>query len=339
VGDLAVTQEQHGDEEMVVAYDARSGHVRWRHADRARYATVIAGTGPRATPTIRGGHVFTMGATGVLNALRLENGERLWSRRVLEENGSSNLEWGTSGSPLVDGDRVIVNAGGPEGRSLVAYGASTGEPLWTAGHARQSYSSATLATLAGRRQILILNGASVAGHDAETGALLWEQPWPGTQPNVPQPLPLPDDRVLFSAGYGVGSKLYEIGGAPDGRLSARLVWESPRLKAKFTNVFFHGGFVYGLDDGVFACLDPRDGQRRWRSGRYGHGQAILVGGLFLVQAEDGEVVLIEPSPEGLKELARFTAFDSKTWNPPALAGNRLYVRNDREAAVFELPVD
>jgi outer membrane protein assembly factor BamB len=338
-GDVAITQEQHGEDEQVVAYDASSGRVRWRQSDRARYDTVIAGVGPRATPTIRDGRVFTMGATGILNALRLANGERLWSHRVLEENGSSNPDWGTSGSPLVDGDQVVVSAGGKEGRSLVAYRADTGERLWATGHDKQSFSSATIATLAGRRQILIFNGESLAGHDVSTGALLWERPWPGEQPNVAQPLPLAGDRVLFSAGYGVGSKLYQIGAATDGSLSASLVWESPRLKAKFTNVFFHEGFVYGLDDGVFTCLDPKDGQRKWRDGRYGHGQAILVGGLFLIQTEEGEVVLVEPSPGGLKELTRFTDFEGKTWNPPALAGNRLYVRTDREAAAFELPVE
>jgi outer membrane protein assembly factor BamB len=338
-GDVLVTQEQEGDEELVVAYDASSGRRLWRHSNRARYDTVVAGVGPRATPTIRDGRVFTMGATGILNALRLETGERLWSHRVLEENGSSNLSWGTSGSPLLDRDRVVVSAGGRDGRSLVAYRADSGEPLWAAGHDQQSYSSPTLATLAGRRQIVVFNGGSVAGHDAATGALLWEQPWPAEQPNVAQPLPLPGNRVLFSAGYGVGSKLYEVAAKPDGALSANLVWESPRLKAKFANMFFHDGFVYGLDDGVFTCLDPRDGQRKWRDGRYGHGQAILVGGLFLIQTEEGEVVLVEPSPERLVELSRFTAFGGKTWNPPALAGNRLYLRTDREAAAFELAVE
>jgi outer membrane protein assembly factor BamB len=339
VGDVAVTQEQHGEDEQVVAYDARSGRVLWRHSDKARYDTVIAGVGPRATPTIRDGRVFAMGATGILNALRLDTGERLWSRRVLEENGSSNLTWGTSGSPLLDGDRVVVSPGGREGRSLVAYRTDTGEPLWAAGHDQQAYSSATIATVAGRRQILIFNGPSVAGHDAATGALLWEQPWPKEQPNVAQPLPLEGGRVLFSAGYGVGSKLYAIAVALDESFAATLVWESPRLKSKFANMFVHEGFVYGFDDGVFSCLDPKDGQRKWRAGRYGHGQAVLVGGLFLIQTEEGEVVLVEPNPEGLKEVTRFTALDAKTWNPPALAGNRLYVRNDREAAAFELPLE
>jgi outer membrane protein assembly factor BamB len=338
VGNLAVTQEQHGDEEQVVAYDARSGKPLWRHSDPARYDTVIAGVGPRATPTIREGRVFSVGATGILNALRLEDGARLWSRRVLEENGSKNLSWGTSTSPLVDEDRVVVSAGGREGHSLVAYQAATGAPLWTAGHDRQSYSSATIATLAGRRQLLVFNGGSVGGHDATTGAPLWEQPWPSQQPNVAQPLPVGGDRVLFSAGYGVGSKLYALTAAADGSVASNLVWESPRLKAKFANVFLHEGFLYGFDDGVFTCLDPKDGQRRWRAGRYGHGQAILVGGLFLIQAEEGELVLVDPSPDGLKELTRFTDFDGKTWNPPALAGNRLYVRTDREAAAFELPL-
>jgi outer membrane protein assembly factor BamB len=338
-GGVAVTQEQHGDDEQVVAYDARSGRVRWRHSDRARYDTVVAGIGPRATPTIGDGRVFTMGATGILNALRLANGERLWSHRVLEENGSSILSWGTSGSPLLEGGRVVVSAGGKDGRSLVAYRADTGEPVWAAGHDQQSYSSATVATFAGRRQILIFNGGSVAGHDASTGTLLWEQPWPAEQPNVAQPLPVSGNRVLFSAGYGVGSKLYEIGATTGGALSATLVWESPRLKAKFANMFLHEGFVYGLDDGVFTCLDPKDGQRKWRDGRYGHGQALLVGGLFLIQSEEGELVLVDPSPEGLKELTRFTDFEGKTWNPPALAGNLLYVRTDREAAAFEMPLE
>jgi len=338
-GRTAVTQEQNGDDEEVVAYDAATGRVLWRHAEKARYETVIAGIGPRATPTIREGRVFAMGATGILTALRLDTGERLWSRRVLDENGGQNPSWGTSGSPLVDGDLVVVSAGGREGRSLVAYKAATGEVAWAAGHDKQSYSSPTLLTLSGRRQLVVFNQGSVAAHDPATGALLWEHPFPADQPNVAQPLPLPGDQVLLSAGYGVGSKLYRIEPDPGGAMSARLVWETPRLKSKFANLVSHEGYVYGLDDGVLVCLDPADGQRKWRSGRYGHGQAILVAGLLLVQAEDGEVVLVEPRPDALRELTRFTAFDGKTWNPPAVAGSRLYVRTDREAAAFELPTE
>jgi outer membrane protein assembly factor BamB len=101
----------------------------------------------------------------------------------------------------------------------------------------------------------------------------------------------------------------------------------------------HGQHVYGLDDGVLTCIDPASGDRVWKDGRYGHGQLILAGGLLLVQTEEGEIVLIDPSPEGLRELTRFGALSGKTWNAPALAGSLLLVRNDQEAAAYELPTE
>ena len=120
---------------------------------------------------------------------------------------------------------------------------------------------------------------------------------------------------------------------------AELLWETPRLKSKFANLALHDGFVYGLDDGVLTCLDPADGSRRWKGGRYGHGNLMLVGDLLLVQSERGEMVLIEATPEEHRELGRFMALEGKAWNPFALAGDRLLVRNDAEAALWQLPLD
>jgi outer membrane protein assembly factor BamB len=334
---LAVTQEQRGNDELVVAYALETGRPVWSHADQTRYDTVIAGVGPRATPTIAGGRVFAVGATGILNALDLKTGRLLWSRPFVTENEGNRPEWGRSGSPLVRDGRVIVSAGGKDGRSLVAYDAATGEKVWGGGHDRSAFASPALLTLAGRRQVVIFNQASVAGHDPQTGALLWEHPFPGEQPNVAQPLPLPGDRLLLSAGYGVGSKVIALAAGEGGTLAGTLVWETPRLKSKFANLVLHDGFVYGLDDGVLTCLDPATGERRWKGGRYGHGQLLLVGGLLLVQTEEGELVLIEPSPEGHRELAKASVLEGKTWNPPALVGHRLLARNDREAALYELP--
>ena len=337
-GGIAVTQEQRGAEERVVAYELRSGKPLWSHADAARYETVIAGTGPRATPAIAGGRVYAMGALGILNALDLASGRRLWSRDVPKETRASLPDWGRSCSPLVLDGRVIVIAGGPDGHRLVAYDAESGALVWAAGEGAASYSSPTLVTLAGRPQLVVLNTASVSGHDPATGALLWEQPFPNQQPNVALPVRLDGDRLMVSAGYGVGSKAYRVSEA-DGTLKATLEWESPRLKSKFANLIVHEGYVYGLDDGVLTCLDPTSGERRWKSGRHGHGQLLLVAGLLLVQTEEGELVLVEPSPEAYRELGRFEALDGKTWNPPALAGSLLLVRNDREAAAYELPVE
>jgi outer membrane protein assembly factor BamB len=331
---LAVTQEQRGEHEMVVAYALADGAPRWAHGDKAHFESTVAGEGPRATPTISRGRVFTLGSTGILNALDLRTGKLLWQRHVGTDNDSAEPDWGRSSSPLAVDDLVIVSVGGTNGRSLVAYDRESGKPMWHGGDDRPSYSSPQLATLAGVRQVLIMNRSTISSHDPATGRVLWEHDWP-RQDSVAQPIVISDNRVLFSAGYGIGSRLLEIAGA-DGALGATLVWESTRLKAKFANLVLHDGYVYGLDDGVLVCLDPADGARKWKAGRYGHGQVILAGELLLVQTEDGELVLVEPRPDAHRELARLPMFMQKTWNPPALAGRFLLVRNDVEAALFEL---
>ena len=150
---------------------------------------------------------------------------------------------------------------------------------------------------------------------------------------------LPGDRVFVSSGYGIGCKLFQIERNGQNDLQASLIWETPRLKAKFTNVVHLDGYIYGLDDGVLVCLDLGNGQRKWKRGRYGHGQVILAGDLLLVQAESGDVALVKVDPEAFKEVARFPALEDKTWNNPVLAGPYLLVRNDREAVCYELALE
>jgi outer membrane protein assembly factor BamB len=332
---LAVTQEQRGSREMVVAYNLSDGAPKWSHADEAHFESTVAGEGPRATPTISSGRVFTLGSTGLLNCLDLETGKTIWRRDIAADNQSPQPDFGRSSSPLVVDDLVVISAGGSSGRSLVAYRRDTGEPAWHAGDDVASYSSPVLTTLDGVRQIVVLNQSSVAGHDPATGRVLWNHDWPRTAPTVAIPLVLSENRVLLSAGYGVGSRLLQISRDGDD-VKESLIWESTRLKAKFTNPVLFDGFVYGLDDGVLVCLDPSNGERRWKSGRYGHGQTVLIGNRLLVQTEDGDIVLVEPSPDAHREIARFTAFAQKTWNPPAVAGRFLLVRTDTEAACYEL---
>ena len=348
VGSLAITQEQRGEYEMVVCYDLKSGREQWSHSDHDRYEATPAGVGPRATPTIVENRVYTLGATGLLNCLDLGTGERIWSEDILYDNDAELASWGMSGSPLVLGDLVVVSAGGPEDKSLVAYHKDTGERIWRGGSSPAGYSSPLITTLAGVPQILIFNYGSVAAHNPNGGEVLWQQPWPNSTECVSQPVPLPEDRLFVSSGYGIGCKLFKIARAEDNQLKATLVWETPRLKAKFTNVIHRDGYIYGLDDGVLVCLDLADGQRKWKRGRYGHGQIVLVDGpdrirdqsdLLLVSAESGDVLLVEVNPNESKELARFPALASKTWNNPALAGQYLLVRNDREAACYELPLE
>ena len=354
VGSSAVTQEQRGEYEMVVCYDLMSGQERWSHSDHDRYEVVPAGVGPRATPTIVGDRVYTLGATGILNCLDFATGERVWSEDILYDNDAELASWGISGSPLVLDDLVVVSAGGKGGKSLVAYHKDTGERVWRSGSSPAGYSSPLITTLADVPQILIFNYGSVVAHDPDGGQILWQHPWPTGTECISQPLPLPDDRLFVSSGYGIGCKLFQIAPDANNQLKASLVWETPRLKAKFTNVVHRDGYIYGLDDGVLVCLDLANGQRKWKRGRYGHGQIILVdapppaGGkrgssdqnsLLLVSAESGDVLLVEVNPNESRELSRFPALASKTWNNPALAGQYLLVRNDREAACYELPLE
>ena len=337
VGQLAITQEQREDQEVVTAYDLVSGEPRWSHAAPGFFENTLGGDGPRATPTVEGGEVFTFGPTGLLRALELSTGRLLWSRQAAEENGGKRPEWGYAGSPLLVGELVVVTVGGEAGQSLVAYHRKSGDKAWSGGSDRAGFSSPQLASLDGHQQILIFNQSSVAGHDPQDGRLLWSFPWSAKQPNVAQPVLLTDHSLLVSSGYGVGSARLEVRRA-GASWTVQELWQNNQMKAKFSNLVRHGGKIYGLDDGIFACLDPESGQRCWKEGRYGHGQMLLVGDLLLLLSESGELVLIEPNPAGLAELARFPVLSGKTWNTFALSGNKLLVRNSQEAACFELPL-
>lgn len=337
---LAVTQEQRNGTELVVAYDLASGVVRWSHRGGSGFSSTMAGDGPRATPTLHDGRVYTFGVRGILRAFELTSGRLLFERDVLAENGAESPVHGVAASPLIVDGLVVVLAGGSDGRSLVAYDAVSGERRWSGGDDPAAYSSPLLATLGGVRQIVVFNRRHLTGHDPATGAVLWrDAPWPRQPEKVSQPVLLGDDRVFASMGYGVGARLLQVSLEADGSFEARTLWESKGLKAKFTQVVAHEGFLYGLDEGVLVCLDPASGERRWKSGRYGHGQVLLVGELLLVQSESGELLLIDPDPERLVELAHFQAVEGRAWATPALAGDLLIVRGDVEVACYRLPTE
>jgi len=338
VGEVCITQEQQGADELVTAYDLRTGAAIWSQTNAGRYDTVIAGEGPRATPTIASNRVFTCGATGILNCLDLATGKLIWSRDAVKDSAGKIPEWGYTCSPLVVEDLVIVHGGEGSSNGLLAYRIGSGELAWRAGSFPASYSTPILATLADTPQILAFNDGSVSGHDPATGRILWEKPWGNGNVVCASPLLIGTNRVLFSSGYGVGAELLEISQVSSNRLSAQLVWKSIRMKSKFAHMFARAGFLYGLDDGILACVELANGSQRWKEGRYGHGQGLLVDDLYLLMSESGELVLMRPTPENPNELARYRVFDSKTWNPIALAGDRLLVRNDREAVCLRLKI-
>jgi len=342
VGDYAVTQEQRGDSELVVCYALRTGKVIWSHATPGRFTSVLGGDGPRATPTIAGGNVYVQTATGRLLCLDGSNGLLLWSHDLHKEHGSKNLNWGRSGSPLVVDRLVIVSAGGHDGQSLVAYDKETGHQVWAAGSDISSYSSPAVATLAGVRQVLIVNQDWVVGHRLDNGQVLWRYPWPGnssSNASASQAVPVGDRRVFLSKGYHIGCELLELSPGENNTLRAARVWQRPtQLKTKLTNVVLHEGHVFGLSQGILECVDLATGKRCWKRGRYGHGQILLVDDTILILSETGDMALVEASSKKYRPIARMKAIDGKTWNNPALAGRYLLVRNAEEASCFELPL-
>jgi outer membrane protein assembly factor BamB len=231
----------------------------------------------------------------------------------------------------------------------VAFDIESGAVRWTAGNRKAGYASPVAAELAGERQIIVVNEGWVTAHRARDGEVLWEHPWghkDDTTASVPQPVPVGDDRVLLTKGYGVGASLLEIGRDTAGKFTVHPVWDSPIkpvMKTKFCNVVIRGGFVYGLDDVLLECIELHSGEVQWKKRRrpeFGHGQVMLVGDVLVVLSETGELALVSASPDAYRELARLQALGDGdvTWNNPAFAAPYLLVRNAREAACYWLPL-
>ncbi len=336
VGARALTLEQLDDEEKLTCYDLANGASVWSLGEACRYKTTIAGEGPRSTPTVVAGRVYVLGALGSLRCVDLVTGRLLWRRSIREELGVGQPEWGFSGSPLVVDGQVIVGGGGGEGRALVAFDAVTGERRWATGNEGSSYGSPFPAVLDGVPQVLVFGHRSLVAHHPGDGHVLWEQPWGSGQPLVAVPVLAGPDRVMVTAGYGVGAELFSVRHAADGAWAVRSEWTSKRLKAKFANSVRFGNMVVGLDDGILVAVHLSDGRLLWKEGRYGHGQGVVAGGVLLLMSESGELVGLRPDPSGPHETGRFAVLSGKTWNPVALAGERLLVRNDLEAVCLRL---
>ena len=340
VGDFAFTQEQRGESECVVCYDANTGEQIWVHEDEARFEETAGGPGPRATPTIHDSRLYALGATGILNCLDPRTGDQFWTTNIVEDNGGDLIEWAVAGSPVVYGDKVLVNPGTTTS-FLAAYDRLTGQRIWKGPDGRAGYSTPVVATLAGTPQIVMFTAEGVSGHSIATGDQWWMFPWTNaTRINASQPIVLPDESIFVSTGYGGGSTLLDVS-ETEGSWTAKSRWErSNKFKLKFNGGIQADDCVYGLDEGILSCFDIEEGQRLWKKGRYQFGQILMVNGQLLVSTEKGKIVLVDVSRDSMAEVVDFQAIDGKTWNHPVLNRGRLFVRNGEEAACYDLsPVE
>ena len=336
-GDLIYTQEQRGDDEVVACYRLSTGEPVWRHRDPVRFWESNGGAGPRATPTLHNGRVYSFGATGMLNALDAATGKMLWSHNVSSDTGRKVSDWGFSSSPLVIDDVVIVAAAG----TMAGYDAATGKQRWTGPKYGGSYSSPHRVTIDGAVQALLLGGPGAISVDPATGAVLWIHEWvPGP---IVQPALLPDGDIVINAlaaTGGVGTRrLHVTHGTGQWKVEER--WTSNGLKPYFNDFVVHKGHAYGFDGNILSSISLEDGKRNWKGGRFGNGQMVLLADqdLLLVLSEDGELALVSATTDKFTELARFPALNAKTWNHPVLVGDVLLVRNGEEMVAFRLSLD
>jgi len=330
-GNILYTQEQRGDDEIVSAYRVSSGEPVWVHRDAARFYETNGGAGPRATPTLDGGRVYSLGATGILNALDARSGRVVWSRDAAAATGAPVPIWGFSGSPVVADRLVIVALGG----TLAAFDLATGGPRWQAGSG-DGYSSPHLATIAGVPQILLVGSAGTASVATAGGKPLWSHAWPAGSTVAVQPAVVPDGDLLFGSTSGLRRVAFTR--RPDGWNVAE-GWTSNGLKPYFNDFVVHKGYAYGFDGAILAAVNLQDGMRAWKGGRYGQGQLVLLPDqdVLLVLSEEGELVLVRATPERFMEIARAPGITGKTWNHPVVIGDLLLVRNGEEMAAFRLP--
>jgi outer membrane protein assembly factor BamB len=331
-GNLLYTQEQRGADEVVACYNVDTGKPVWRHRDVARFWESNAGAGPRGTPTLSNDRVYTFGATGILNALDAATGNVVWTRNAASDTHKKLPGWGFASSPLVVGDIVIVAAAG----SLAAYDRATGEPRWFGPDGGSGYSSPHLATIQGVKQILLLSGTGATSVTPTDGKRLWDYPLPPGA-RIIQPAFTAEGDVLINDGEGNALRRIAVAQGPGG-WTAQERWESFGLNPYFNDFVVHKGHAFGFAGTSIACIDLKDGERKWKDGRYGNGQLVLLPDqdLLLVLSEEGDLALVGATPDQFKEFARVPAIEGKTWNHPVLAGDVLLVRNGQEMAAFRL---
>ena len=338
-GNFLFTQEQRGPAETVVCYDAQSGREVWHRQVEARFDDPMGGPGPRATPTIADGGLFVMGATGICLRLDPATGAIIWQQDLKSLAGrEAPPMWGFSASPLVIGSVVILYAGGASDKGLLALDAATGTVRWSVATGNEGYSSPQLNTIAGEDLVLMLSNDGLVCVEPATGKVRLNYEWKFKGYRALQPTVVAGT-ILLPTSMNAGTRAIRIT-KKEGELSAEELWTSPQLNPDFTDFVEHQGFLYGIDGGIFTCADLKTGEQKWKGGRYGKGQVLLLenSGMLLVSAEDGRVVLVGADPGDHTEFGSFKALEGKTWNHPVVVGSRLYLRNAQEAACFELPL-
>lgn len=327
---------QDHDQEVVVCWDEATGREIWRRGYPAHFRQKF-GNGPRGTPTIDGVMVYTMGATGVLTCLKDagDQAEPVWQKKLLEEFGVRNLEWGLSASPLVENGLVYVNTGGQGGRALVAFDKKTGDVVWQTQDDGAANSSPVLVTIAGQSQVVFLSAEGLVAVTPDKGETLWRYPWhTDFDANTTTPLVV-GDFVYVSTGYGKGCGMVKVENK-DGKWSANLVYQNRNMRSHFTTCVRHQDHLYGFNDSTLTCMELRTGKVAWTQRGFDKGSLTMADGHLFVLGEYGNMAVAEATPAGYREKGQFRFSSKRCWTMPVIANGRLFLRDQERLACFDI---
>jgi outer membrane protein assembly factor BamB len=322
-------------DERVVCVDAATGRILWEIRSGPLLNNEY-GDGPRATPTIEEGRVYTHGATGSLCCLEADTGKTIWRFDTLERFGAENLDFGLSASPVILGKTLVVVVGGQEGKSLVAVDKTNGKVLWTSLSDKGGYSTPLPIQVNGAPQLVVLTGQAIVGVAPADGRELWRHPWITTlDANVATPI-LHDRHLFVASGYGTGCALFELSAA-GGAAKADKRWANKNMKNYFSTCVLLDGHLYGFNNTLLTCMEFSTGEVRWRQRGFNRGSVLAADGKLIVLGERGTLALADASPEQYKEISRVEGIlEAKTWTVPTLAGGRLFLRNEKELLCLRL---
>ena len=327
-----ITMGLRGDREFVVAFDVATGKEAWATAHGTAFHN-DRGDGPRGTPTIDGDRVYALGGDGDLTALNARTGQVVWTKNILKEFGGRNITWGISESPLIVGDKLLVNPGGP-GASIVALNKSNGSVIWKSQSDKAGYSSAIPVQVNGGTQVVFFTDQRAVGLDLKDGRLLWEYARPANRTaNAATPIARAN-RVFISSDYGTGGGVVEI--KPDG--TAQEVWFTREVRNHHSSSVLIGDYLYGFSSSILMAVKFDTGEIAWRDRSVGKGSLVYADGRLYCFSERGVVGLVEATPTGYVERGRFRieAGSLETWTHPVVAGGRLYLRDQDTIYAYDV---
>jgi len=316
--------------EYVAAYNSNTGNELWRSKVDSIFIDVDGwGDAPRSTPAVDGKNLYCLSGQGELTALDKITGKIIWKRDFVKEFGSTRPRWGYSTSPMLIDDMVLIEAGGIDSNTFIAFDKNSGEIKWAKGSGVAQYNSPTITEIDGTKQIIFANGPKIYSFNL-SGDTLWSYNSPISSPTG-MPVVIDNNKIFVSAIRNIGFVIIEI----QNNIPKEIA-RGTDLKTDYSSCVYYNGYIFGFHVAALQCISAETGKKMWTKRGFGKGSLILVGDKLLVLSDKGKIIQVEATGEKYTEQGSFQAIEGKSWTAPSFANGRLYVRNLTEMACFVL---